>query len=440
MKLHPVRTLFVAIMLIAASDAMAQSITPGDANGVVAEVQRLIREKYVFDDKKATIVSKLQAAQVSGRYALTNPRELALRLTDDLQDAARDGHLDLSWDPDGYKGLQAARQAVPPDQQEQDAFWAEEARRTNHGLEEMRILDGNVRYLRISGFHWQADRTGGAHDAAMRFLKDGDAVIIDLRGNGGGSSSAVRYAISHFMPAEPERLLMTFRDEMGKPDQSRVLSYLPAGRVTGRPLYVLVDQGAASAAEEFAYHVQQFKLGTLVGQATAGAANNNELFPVAPGFVASISVFSPRHAVSDGNWEGTGVKPDLAAAPMTALEVAHVDVLEKLVAAAKDQDRARYAWALEGARAKLKPLTLSPAALARYAGRYGDHLIRVEDGALVYQRPKRAEARLEPMGAHVFAVSNNDGIRLRFSLEGSRASAVDTLYRDGTSASHPRTR
>ena len=96
----------------------------------------------------------------------------------------------------------------------------------------MTVLDGNVRYLRIRSFHWQPDATGAAYDSAMRFLRDGDAVIVDLRGNGGGSTSAVRYAISHFMPASPERLMMTFQGDDGAPDQSRVLGHLPAGRVT----------------------------------------------------------------------------------------------------------------------------------------------------------------------------------------------------------------
>ncbi|MBL7537684.1 S41 family peptidase, partial [Escherichia coli] len=78
-------------------------------------------------------------------------------------------------------------------------FWERRARRDNQGLGETRILPGNIRYLRITAFEWVQDQTGVAYDAAMRFLRDGDAIVIDLRGNGGGSHAAVRYLLSHFM-------------------------------------------------------------------------------------------------------------------------------------------------------------------------------------------------------------------------------------------------
>jgi C-terminal processing protease CtpA/Prc len=66
----------------------------------------------------------------------------------------------------------------------------------------------------------------------------------------------------------------------------------------GKPLYVLIDGGVGSAAEAFAYDVQQFKLGELIGATTAGAANNNDLLPIAPAFILSISSGRPEHAVS----------------------------------------------------------------------------------------------------------------------------------------------
>src|SRR6185295_8308874 len=99
------------------------------------------------------------------------------------------------------------------------------------------------------------------------------AIVIDLRGNGGGDPLAVRYLVSHFMA--PNQLLITFLEAGKAPEESRTLADLPAGRLTGKPLYVLTDRRCGSACEDFAYAVQQFKLGELVGATTAGAANNN---------------------------------------------------------------------------------------------------------------------------------------------------------------------
>ncbi|HYC02752.1 MAG TPA: S41 family peptidase [Azospirillaceae bacterium] len=420
------------LALLLGLPAAAQTLSPEEARGAVAEVAKLIRERYVAPELKEPIAGKLEQALGVGRYAVSSPLDLADRVTEDLQAAGRDGHLGLSWDPAVHARLKAGNAEDGGGAE----LYAEEARRANHGLEEMAILDGNVRYLRIKSFYWQPDATGSAYDAAMRFLRDGEAVIIDLRGNNGGSTSAVRYAISHFMPGAPERLMMTFQGDDGAPDQSRVLGHLPAGRVTGKPLLVLVDGNAASAAEEFAYHVQQFRLGTLVGARTAGGANNNALFPVGTGFVASVSVYRPIHAVSGGNWEGTGVAPDVATEPGRALAAAHVQALETL---AKRTGEARFAWALTAARAELNPPRPSPAELARYAGRYGERTVRAEGGALFYKREGRAEVAMRPLGGDLFALEGSRSSRIRFRMDGGRAMALEVLQEDGGSAAHPRT-
>jgi hypothetical protein len=333
----------------------AEALTPEQTRQALAEVARLVRQHFVFVERREAVVSELQRQEASGRYGVTDPKELARRVTEDLKRAGQDRHFGLIHGPAAYAARVA--ESDPTAAARKTAFLDERARLANHGLEEMRILDGNVRYLRIQQFHWRPDATGQAYEGAMRFLKEGDAVIIDLRANPGGNTSAVRYAISHFMPPDTETLLATFQDEEGRPDQSRVLGYLPAGRVAA-PLYVLTSGDTASAAEEFALHVKAFKLGTLVGAATHGAGNNNHLLPVAPGFILSVSFFAPRHAVGDANVEGVGVAPDEAVPPAAALQVAHVRALETLSATGTPARRAAYRWALESARAAANPVNL----------------------------------------------------------------------------------
>ena len=171
----------------------------------------------------------------------------------------------------------------------------------------------------------------------------------------------MQYLISHFLPADT--LLLTFVQGSETPIQSRTLNHVPAGRMPGKPLYVLIDGNVASAAEEFAYHVQQFKLGELVGARTAGGANNNRLVPVAPGFILSVSVGRPVHAVSGTNWEGAGIAPSVdgrARAGARRGAVAGPHPAGRVRASAAPELVAEYAWARTAVEARLRPAALSP--------------------------------------------------------------------------------
>jgi hypothetical protein len=263
------------------------------------------------------------------------------------------------------------------------------------------------------------DETGAVYDDAIRFLKDGDAVIIDLRGNGGGSAAAVQYLTSHFLGADT--LLLTFLEGSVTPSQSRTLNHLPAGRLMSKPLYVLIDGGVASAAEEFAYHVQQFKLGELVGAKTAGAANNNRMVPIAPAFILSVSVGRPLHAISNTNWEGAGIRPTVEAPPEQALDIAHSLALARLVQipGVTPEALTDYAWARTAVEARLNPVSMSAKQLRALAGDYGEVSVAFRDGALWLARPNRRTRRLTPLSSDgLFAVEGVDILRVRFMGKG----------------------
>ncbi len=388
------------------------SLTPQTRNAALEAIKTQFRESYVFPQMRPKIIERLDRGQKSGRYNVDDPFLFAERITEDLRDVAHDRHLSLQVNRAAY----AAAIATPESDAGEEAFMRRQAIRDHHGLVEMKRLPGNIRYLKISGFEWVNDETGAAYDDAMRFLKDGDAIIIDLRDNGGGSHGAVRYLVSHFM--DGDTLEMTFLEGSKPPVQSRTLEYLPAGRLKGKPLYVLINGFTGSAAEAFAYDVQQFKLGELIGVKTGGAANNNKLLPVAPDFILSVSYGRPVHPISQSNWEGVGVAPDVETPSAQALDVAQVRALDRLTVDAKAHEaRAEYAWAKTGVEARLHPVVLAPSALVALAGRYvipsmgtGPEPVEIayRDDALWLVRPNRPTARLSPL--------TQDGL---FSIEGT---------------------
>ena len=394
---------------------VALRLSAADRDGALKAIRQVLADEYVFPEMRAKLDERLSRSEKAGRYAVDEPYRFAERITEDLREVSRDGHLSLQHSPAEY----AASLAPPTSDDGSPARARRQAARDHHGLRELRVLAGNIRYLRITGFEWVTDETGAAYDGAMRFLKDGDAVIIDLRGNGGGSAEAVQYLTSHFLPADT--LMLTFLQGSEPPFQSRALSHLPAGRLRGKPLYVLIDRGVASAAEEFAYHVQQFKLGELVGDTTAGGANNNRLVPIAPGFILSVSVGRPVHAVSNSNWEGVGIAPSVEAAPAQALDVAQSLALRRLAGTpGTDPDIvAEYDWARTAVEARLRPVTMSPKELRALAGRYGEVTVAFRGGGLWVARPNREPRRLVPLtGDGLFGLDGVDVLRVRFRDKG----------------------
>jgi hypothetical protein len=406
--------------------AAPNALSKADREAALVKIAEAVRASYVFPEKDDAIVAWLEKARRDGRYDTGDAGVFAERVTEDLRAASGDRHMYMLYDPAQYAATSASPSGDGSVNEAAEAAFARRlAVRDHHGLVAQSILPGNIRYLKIAGFEWVDDETGTLYDEALRFLKDGDAVIIDLRGNPGGSHPAVRYLVSHFM--DPDILELTFLEGGEAPKQSRTLEHLPAGRLKGKPLYVLIDGGTGSAAEAFAYDVQQFKLGELVGAKTAGAANNNKFVPVAPGFMLSVSFGRPVHAVSQTNWDGAGVAPTVATVSAQALDVAQSLALTRLAAApgATPESLAEYGWARVAVEAALKPVSIPPGRLKAWTGRYGEITISLRDGKLWMARADRPLRGLTPLTADgLFAVDGSEMLRARFS-----DTKLETLWR-----------
>jgi hypothetical protein len=399
-RLGAVLAVLVAMTCSLAGRASAQTavvLTPATRQAALTAIEAAIRTTYVFPEMRAPLIAKLDNEAAAQHYNTADPNVFANRITQDMQAVAHDGHLYLTYDATEY----AALLAPPKSDAGMDAYYRAIAIRQNSGLTEMKILPGNIRYLKISAFDYTQGATTAAYDDAGRFLHGGDAIIIDLRGNGGGDSDAADY----------------FGKALIDPN-------------AGKPIYILVDGHVASAAEAVAYGAKAAKEAIVVGSTTYGAANNNKKLPIAPAFVLSVSYNRPINPLTKTNWEGTGVVPDIAVPGSTALPAAELSALTELSAlpGVSASIRAEYAWARQGVAAQLHPVTLSNAQLARYAGRYGTIVIRAVGGQLRLTRTNRPRwerdillVPLDPNG--LFAVTAFDDLRLRF-----HTNSFDFLY------------
>lgn len=200
------------------------------------------------------------------------------------------------------------------------------------------------------------------------------------------------------------------------------------------PLYLLTSARTGSAAEAFAYTLQNAGRVIVVGEATAGAANPGAEFEAGHGFRAFVSTGSPVSPVTGRNWEGDGVQPDVAVAPADALSTARVLALEAMLERdLPDADAVDARWALETLRAQAAPFGSAP--FEDYTGDYGPVAVGTLDERLFLRNGRRPPQYLVPLGEDLFAVADDPGLRVRFERDAQgRVAALETLGSDGRSS------
>lgn len=409
---------------------------------VVDSVTGAIDSIYVLGDEARRITAHLRARLAAGAFdSLADPVALAQRLEAEAQGVHRDGHF-------GIVALPPAPAAAPgtsgPDPREAERR-LRILRATNYGFAETRILPGNVGYLKFDGFTDTGDHpaAGEAATAAMNFLASCDALIIDLRANGGGSPSMIRLLAGYLFAESTHLINWDIRAEK-KTVQSWSADHVPGRRLPDVPVYVLTSENTFSAAEEFTFDLQHLKRATIVGDTTGGGGHT--VAAVGFGFdgfriLARIPLGRAYDPKTGKGWDGIGVLPDVPVDAAQALTAAHAAALDTLIAREKDAEiRARQTWALEGLRGDLRPPRLSSADMNAFVGTYGPRRIFVQDGALWYQREGRPPYRLEPMGRDLFRIRDLDYFRVGFARDaGGRVVRLIGRYDDGRTDESERT-
>jgi C-terminal processing protease CtpA/Prc len=256
------------------------------------------------------------------RYAgIASAEVLASLLTHDLFELTHDKHLAVSVAPD--RGSSPSAAANPDDSRESVA------RRSNFGVQRVEILPGNIGYLNITWF-FRLVEARQAISAAMQVLRNADALILDLRTNGGGSPETVAYVASYLFHTA-NLPLFDIIPRSGDLRVYRTEAAVLPGSDGARPLYALTSKGTFSAGEGLAFILQERSRAAVVGETTAGAANPGRPYPLNARFAVTIPNGKVQSAIRRGNWEGSGVAPDVKATASEALRVAQLHALQELV-------------------------------------------------------------------------------------------------------------
>jgi hypothetical protein len=282
-------------------------------------------EFYVFPDVAKRMAAALRAHQKQGDYnSIADGDGFARKLTLDLRAISHDKHLGVDFSP---SLLPADLSKPDPDAVARNRKGAEQA---NCFFQKVEILPHNIGYLKFNAF-LDPEMCGATATAAMNFLRNVDALIVDLRDNHGGRPEMVAF-VSTYLFAEPTHLNDLWTRKGDTTQQFWTLPYVPGKRLVEQPVFVLTSGGTFSGGEEFTYDLKVLKRATIVGETTGGGAHPVSGHTVEGHFAVLVPFARAINPISKTNWEGVGVEPDVKVPASDALATAEKLAAEKVSA------------------------------------------------------------------------------------------------------------
>jgi peptidase S41-like protein len=316
------RTAVFSILAIASAGSSAEqlperSIDAATRSQVITAVLEVVEKRYVFPEVASKMVESIRAHERTGDYSqVTSAYHLATTLTQDLQSISKDKHLRVV-----YTAIEVGAGHGTPTAEEtakiRDAW-----RKINYGFERVERLDNNIGYLDMRVFLPPGKEASETVAAAMTFLANSDALIIDMRRNGGGHPAMIALLSSYLFDERTHLNSLYWREG------DRLEEFWTTQDVGGRkfgqskPIFVLTSGSTFSGAEEFCYNLQTRKRAVIVGETTRGGAHPGGQWQVHEYFAVWVPAGRAINPITNTNWEGTGVKPDVEVPASDALEAA----------------------------------------------------------------------------------------------------------------------
>ncbi|HKO76423.1 MAG TPA: S41 family peptidase [Flavobacterium sp.] len=407
-------------------------VTKIEQQQVVDSISLLLNKSYIFPEVAKKMGDFIISNFKNGSYAtITDPALFSERLTADLQSISKDKHIQVRFNPTFIKELRESNKN--PSHEELPASLLEQWKTSNYGFKEVKILDGNIGYLDLRSFG-NTSFAGETAVAAMNFFSNTNALIIDLRKNGGGSSEMIQLITSYLFDSEPVHLNNFYYRPTDSNTQTWTLPYVSGKRMPNVDVYVLTSKRTFSAAEEFSYDLKNLHRATIIGEVTGGGANpgGNEI--ATDRFTIFVPFGRAINPITKTNWEGTGVQPDIEVPADDALFTAQIKALEKLTAKESKNSNKKYSWLLTSIKAKQHPLVLKTKESENYIGKFGPRTITYENGNLYYQQDAFRKSKMLPLEKNIFDLEDNM-VRVEFKKVNNKISGITVVNVNGTTES-----
>lgn len=425
------------LMLAGLQELPAQGNPPfGDdmKKGVIRSAVSLLHEHYIFPERVKNIEAALLKKMDGGGYSnLQSPQDFLRELNADLQGEGNDHHLNISFGPER---VQQIRLDEENEAEGKPAVFTEQMMQRmqyeNFRMRKLERLDGNVGYFQFLNFLPLA-AAKESMASAMNFIRHSGALILDLRDNGGGDAESMNFLLGYFLPDDTQTGIWRRRE--GNRTEKIFVKTDPAVQKIpdGVPVYILVSNKTSSAAEGFAYTLQQYKRATIVGEQTKGEGNPGRLFVLNDFLYMMIPTIEGLNPVTGKGIEGTGVTPDIAVSSGKSLTRALLEIYTLWAVSSPNLTQKQLAdWMAPALKNELQPEPLPQEIALSLAGDYaGGRRIAYEDGSIFYFNTKGKKIRLDYLGNGVFQHSEDKWLRLQMPLDGPAVKAVTWFWDDG---------
>ena len=345
MKVFRALATSVIVSILSCLPALAQ--VPGSSNQADMQmtaasrqqlIDNLIKEvdnRYVFPDTAKKLAASLREQQKRGVYdGITSAQQLSEVLTQEMQATGGDRHLRVMYSQEAIPARTPNTEPSPDEAARHLAMM----RSDNFGVAKIEHLPFNIGYLELLGFA-PAEDAADTLAAAMTVLAHTDALILDLRNNGGGDVAASALMASYLLDKRTHLNDFYYR-EGNRVEQRWSLDVVP-GLHYGqkKDVYILTSKDTFSAAEDFTYALKNLKRATVVGETTDGGANSGEDIRLLPNFAAFMPLSRVISPITKSNWERVGVTPDVSVCAEDAMRTAQVAILKKWAASETSRSR-----------------------------------------------------------------------------------------------------
>jgi hypothetical protein len=328
-------TLSVASVALAQPEQPDLNVDGATRTQVIDAILKRLNDSYVFPEVAKKMEQSIRERVAKNEYdQITSSKQFAAKLTTDLQAVSNDKHLRVRYSHQVIpeRGPRREPTAEEREQRKRDLIWA------NHGFSKVERLRGNIGYLEFFNF---MDEELGADTvaAAMNFINNTDALIIDMRNNGGGNPAMVALVCSYLFGPEPVHLNDLYWREGNRTDEFWTKKEVAGKRYLNKDVYVLTSKRTFSGAEEFTYNLKNLKRATIVGETTGGGAHPGGGFRISEHFSMFVPTGRAISPITKTNWEGTGVTPDVSVPADQALLTARLLALKKSLPSITHTDR-----------------------------------------------------------------------------------------------------